>query len=56
MKHGYPPIDIKFKDRMKYYETFEEYHRKNNLAAMEDLIASYVNKRLDEYISILESK
>ncbi|WP_019125315.1 Fic family protein [Peptoniphilus grossensis] len=56
MKHGYPPIDIKFKDRMKYYEAFEEYHRKNNLAAMEDLFASYVDKRLDEYIRLLESK
>ncbi|MDU1177423.1 MAG: Fic family protein [Peptoniphilus harei] len=56
MKNGYPPIDIKFTDRIKYYDAFEEYHKKNNLKAMENLFASYVNERLDEYIKILEFK
>lgn len=56
MKNGYPPIDIKFTDRIKYYDAFEEYHKKNNIKAMENLFASYVNGRLDEYIKILESK
>ena len=26
MKAGYPLIDIKFNDRLKYYEAFDEYH------------------------------
>lgn len=56
MKNGYPPIDIKFTDRIKYYDAFEEYHKKNNIKAMENLFASYVNERLDEYIKILEFK
>lgn len=56
MKNGYPPIDIKFTDRIKYYDAFEEYHKKNNVKAMENLFASYVNERLDEYIKILEFK
>ncbi|MDU3086888.1 MAG: Fic family protein [Peptoniphilus harei] len=56
MKNGYPPIDIKFTDRIKYYDAFEEYHKKNNIKAMENLFASYVNERLNEYIKILEFK
>lgn len=54
MKAGYPPIDIKFTDRLKYYEAFDEYFIKNNLSAMADLLAGYLNKRLDMYLSILE--
>ncbi len=54
MKQGYPPIDIKFADRMKYYDAFEKYHVNNNLSAMADLFAKYINERLDFYISILE--
>ena len=54
MKAGYPPIDIKFTDRMEYYKAFDEYHEKNNLSAMEKLFAGYVNSRLDMYLKILE--
>lgn len=56
MKEGIPPINIKFTDRIKYYEAFDEYHVKNNLSEMESLFASYVNERLDEYLGILEIK
>ena len=28
MKAGYPPIDIKFTDRLAYYNAFDEYHVK----------------------------
>ena len=54
MKTGYPPIDIKFTDRMEYYKAFDEYHENHNLSAMEYLFASYVNSRLDMYLKILE--
>ncbi|MEG0345857.1 MAG: Fic family protein [Erysipelotrichaceae bacterium] len=53
MKAGYPPIDIKFTDRLAYYNAFDEYHGKNNLSAMEKLFAGYVNARLNMYLSIL---
>ena len=53
MKAGYPPIDIKFTDRLAYYNAFDEYHEKHNLSAMEDLLAKYVNSRLDMYLKIL---
>lgn len=54
MKAGYPPIDIKFTDRKAYYDAFDEFHGKNNLSAMENLFAGYLNARLDFYLSILE--
>lgn len=55
MKAGYPPIDIKFTDRLAYYNAFDEYYEKHNLSAMEDLLAKYVNSRLDMYLKILEN-
>ena len=54
MKAGYPPIDIKFTDRVAYYNAFDEYHVKHNLDAMEKLFARYVNVRMDSYLAILQ--
>ena len=54
MKAGYPPIDIKFTDRIAYYNAFNEYHVIHNLDAMEKLFAGYVNARLDSYLAMLE--
>lgn len=54
MRAGYPPIDIKFTDRMKYYKAFDEYHVNGNLSFMADLFAKYLNQRLDLYLSILD--
>lgn len=54
MKAGYPPIDIKFTDRIAYYNAFDEYHVKHNLSAMENLFAGYINARLDSYLKLLQ--
>ena len=54
MKAGYPSIDIKFTDRIQYYNAFDEYHIKHNLSPMENLIAGYINARLDLYLKILQ--
>lgn len=54
MKAGYPPIDIKFTDRIAYYNAFDEYHVNHNLSAMENLFASYIEERLDKYLRILQ--
>ena len=56
MKAGFPPIDIKFTDRIAYYNAFDEYHVKHNLSAMENLFAGYINSRLDMYLDILTEK
>ncbi len=54
MKAGYPPIDIRYMDRLAYYNAFDEYHVKGNLSAMENLFAKYINERLDMYLKILQ--
>lgn len=54
-KAGSPPIDIKFADRIAYYNAFYEYYVKHNLSAMEKLFAGYVNERLDTYLKMLKS-
>ena len=54
MKAGFPPIDIKFTDRIAYYNAFDEYHVKHNLSAMENLFAGYINARLDMYLDMLQ--
>lgn len=54
MKAGYPPIDIKFTDRIAYYNAFDEYYAKHNLSAMENLFAGYINSRLDSYLKMLQ--
>ncbi len=53
MKVGCPPIDIKFMDRIAYYNAFDEYHVRHNLSAMEGLFAGYINARLDMYLKML---
>ena len=53
MKTGYPPINIKFTDRLAYYNAFDEYHVKHDLSAMEKLFAGYINEQLDLYLAIL---
>lgn len=52
MKVGYPPIDIKFKDRLEYYEEFNDFHRNHK---MSNMLAKYLNQRLDLYLSILDN-
>ena len=54
MKAGYPPIDIKFTDRVAYYDAFDKYHMKHDLSAMESLFAWYIIARLDAYLKILK--
>lgn len=54
MKAGFPPIDIKFADRISYYNAFDEYQGKHSPGAMEKLFAGYVNARLDSYLMMLE--
>ncbi len=53
---GYPPINVKFTDRKKYYDAFDAYYRDGDAGAMIDLVAGYVNERLDAYLEILSGK
>ena len=55
MKAGYPPIDIKFTDRLAYYHAFDEFHKQARLEPMTRLFGKYINTRLDSYIAMLST-
>jgi len=50
MQQGYPPINIKFSDRSKYYSCFESYHKTGSPKAMIKLVASLLEKEMKEYL------
>lgn len=54
MKAGYPPIDIKFTDRLRYYQAFEDYHRTGKVRAMEELFTAYLHQEIDRYLDIVK--
>ncbi len=53
IREGFPPINVKFTDRKRYYDAFDAYYRDGDAGKMIDLIAEYVDKRLDEYLAML---
>ncbi len=53
IRAGYPPINVKFTDRKRYYDAFDAFYRDGDAGKMIDLIGEYVDKRLDEYLMIL---
>lgn len=53
MQNGYLPIDVKFSDRRKYYQAFDEYYRNQNELPMVEIVAGYVNERLEQYLELL---
>ncbi len=53
IRNGYPPINVKFTDRKRYYEAFDAFYQYNDPSAMTELIAEYVDSRLDDYLTIL---
>lgn len=54
MQAGYPPIDMKFADRRKYYSCFDSYYRDNDASPMVNMVGEYVKERLSQYLSLLQ--
>ena len=55
MKEGYPPVNVKFTDRAKYYGCFNHYRENGNDASqMAGLVEGYVIDELKRYIDIAE--
>jgi Fic family protein len=54
MQAGYPPIDVKFSDRRKYYACFDSYYRDNDASPMVNMVGEYVKERLSHYLSLLQ--
>jgi Fic family protein len=53
MQNGYPPIDVKFTDRKRYYGCFDDYFNGQSSAEMAAMIAEYLRERLAAYLSML---
>ncbi|WP_373766783.1 Fic family protein [Glaesserella sp.] len=55
LKQGYLPIDIKFTNRAKYYQCFDDFHKnQQSTVTLTELIADYEIQELDRYLRILE--
>ena len=53
MQNGFPSVNIKFKDRKKYYAAFKEYNTSKNEIPMCELLCGYVEEQLDKYLAML---
>ena len=54
IKEGLPAINIKFADRRKYYDAFDEYSRTGSTEAMINLVGEAVISRLREMIDMIK--
>lgn len=56
IKAGYLPVNIKFSDRIKYYNAFDEYRISGSADQLAGMIADYEAEELKKYIDIIEQK
>ena len=56
MQNGYPPINVKFSDRKRYYDAFDSFSRNQDATPMTNLIVEYVTERLEQYLKIIDIK
>ena len=54
IRNGYPPINVKFTDRKRYYDAFDAFYKDNDSTPMTELIAEYIDLRFDDYFAVLE--
>ncbi|MBU0279118.1 Fic family protein [Gemella sp. zg-1178] len=55
IKHGLLPVDIKYKDRQEYYNSFDEYNNSKKADYLTNLLIDYEIDRLKDYIDIIEN-
>lgn len=53
IREGFPPIDVKFADRMAYYQAFDAFSQEGDASPMVKLMGCYVLERIEQYLSIL---
>ena len=54
IQNGYPAINVKFTDRKKYYDAFDEFYRRHSAEPMIQLVAEYVAERIAQYLEVLK--
>ncbi len=53
MQCGYPPINVKFSDRKRYYDCFDGYYKDKTAAPMVNMVAEYLEEKLKQYLKLL---
>lgn len=53
MQAGYPPINVKFADRRRYYACFDKYDREQDASAFVHMVGEYVRERLSQMLEML---
>ncbi len=53
MQCGYPPVNVKFSDRKRYYDCFDSYGKDNDTASMVHLVVDYLEEKLEQYLKLL---
>ena len=56
IRNGFPPINVKFTDRKRYYDAFDAYYKDKDHTPMTELISEYIDERLDDYLNVLEKE
>lgn len=54
MQQGYPPINVKFADRKRYYACFDHYYKDQSSETMVLMVAHYLEEQLRRYLTILQ--
>jgi Fic family protein len=53
MQAGYPPVNVKYADRRRYYACFDSYYGEQDAGPMVTMIGAYVEERLRQYLEML---
>src|SRR3989338_8234021 len=56
MREGFVPINIKFIDRKKYYEAFNEFNKNGATAVMEEIVGKALTNSYHKRLAYLEEK
>lgn len=56
IREGFVPINIKFIDRKKYYEAFQEFDRKGQTSIMEEIVGKALTNSYYKRLAYLEGK
>ena len=52
MQSGYPPVNVKYSYRKRYYESFDTYYRDNSQNGMVGIITDLLEERLTQYLEL----
>lgn len=49
---GFSPVDVKYSDRKRYYESFDTFYRDNSQSGMVGIVTDLLEERLTQYLEL----